>query len=109
MCIRDSPHARFEVPDLGDYAAEDWPEEAKIPVMTYAQLQFIKAEAAYRAGDKATALAAYRNAIIAHINWVNERNLDNSQSPLQITAAERDADTSAVLQRHDGAFAFQAN
>ncbi|MBL9215607.1 MAG: arylsulfatase [Opitutaceae bacterium] len=24
------PHARFEVPDLGAYAAENWPEEAKI-------------------------------------------------------------------------------
>ncbi|MBL8982296.1 MAG: RagB/SusD family nutrient uptake outer membrane protein [Gemmatimonadetes bacterium] len=64
-------------------------DKAKIPVMTYAQLQFIKAEAAYRGGDKATALAAYRNAISAHIDWVNERNLDNSQSPLQITLTEK--------------------
>jgi hypothetical protein len=59
--------------------------------MTYAQLQFIKAEAAYRAGDKATALTAYRNGIGAHLDFVNARNLDNSQSPTQISAAERAA------------------
>ena len=66
-------------------------DKAKVPVMTYAQLQFIKAEAAYRGGDKATALTAYRNAISAHIDWVNERNTDNSQTPLPITAAEKNA------------------
>jgi len=66
-------------------------DKAKIPVMTYAQLQFIKAEAAYRSGDKATALAAYKNAIAAHIDWVNARNLDDNQAPTQITAAEKAA------------------
>jgi hypothetical protein len=66
-------------------------DKAKVPVMTYAQLQFIKAEAAYRAGDKATALTAYRNGIGAHLDFVNARNLDNSQSPTQISAAERAA------------------
>ncbi len=65
--------------------------KAKLPVVTYAQLQFIKAEAAYKAGDKATALAAYRNGISAHIDWVNARNLDNGQTPTQITAAEKSA------------------
>jgi Starch-binding associating with outer membrane len=33
------------------------------PLMTASEMQFILAEAAYRKGDKATALAAYRNAI----------------------------------------------
>ncbi len=65
--------------------------KAKIPVMTYAQVQFIKAEAAYRSGDKATALTAYRNGISAHIDWVNARNSDNGQTPTQITAAEKNA------------------
>jgi hypothetical protein len=59
--------------------------------MTYAQLQFVKAEAAFRLGDKATALAAYRNAISAHIDFVNTRNLDNNQAATQITAAEKAA------------------
>ncbi len=65
-------------------------DRTKMPFMTYAQLQFVKAEAAYRNGDKATALAAYTNGITAHIDFVNARNSEiNSQSATQITAAER--------------------
>lgn len=43
------------------------------PLMTYAQLQFIKAEAAFTKGDKAMALAAYRRGIEAHLtaSYVN--------------------------------------
>ncbi|MEO8193129.1 MAG: RagB/SusD family nutrient uptake outer membrane protein [Gemmatimonadales bacterium] len=72
----------------GRYLFDD---KARIPVMTYAQLQFIKAEAAYRAGDKATALAAYRNGISASMDFVNSRNLDNGQQPTQISTAEKAA------------------
>lgn len=72
----------------GRYIFDD---KAKIPVMTYAQLQFIKAEAAYKSGDKATALAAYRNGISASMDFVNSRNSDNGQSPAQITASEKAA------------------
>ena len=64
-------------------------DKAKGVVMTYAQLQFIKAEAAYRANDKATALTAYRNGISAHIDFVNARNTDDAQTPTQISAAEK--------------------
>ncbi|MBM4193969.1 MAG: RagB/SusD family nutrient uptake outer membrane protein [Gemmatimonadetes bacterium] len=66
-------------------------EKSKLPVMTYSQLQFIKAEAAYKMGDKATALAAYLNGVSSHIDWVNARNLDAGQTPTQITAAEKAA------------------
>ena len=66
-------------------------DKSKFPAMTYSQLQFIKAEAAYRKGDKATALIAYRNAISSHIDFVNARNSDNSQLPSQITSAEKTA------------------
>jgi Starch-binding associating with outer membrane len=72
----------------GRYLFDD---KAKVPVMTYAQLQFIKAEAAYKKGDLATALVAYRNGISTHIDFVNARNLDNNQSPAQITATEKAA------------------
>ncbi|WP_026897166.1 RagB/SusD family nutrient uptake outer membrane protein [Daejeonella oryzae] len=72
----------------GRYLFDD---KAKMPLMTYSQLQFIKAEAAYKMGDKATALIAYRNAISSHIDFVNARNLDNSQSPTQISAADKAA------------------
>ncbi len=66
-------------------------DKAKMPIATYAQLQFVKAEAAYRKGDLATALVAYRNGISSHVDFVNARNLDNNQSPTQITAAEKAA------------------
>ena len=66
-------------------------DKAKIPVTSYAQLQFVKAEAAYRSGDKATALIAYRNGISSHIDFVNARNSDDGQTPTQITGAEKAA------------------
>ena len=72
----------------GRYVFDD---RVKMPAMTYAQLQFVKAEAAYRLGDRPTALTAYRNAVGAHIDFVNARNLDNGQSPTQISAAEKAA------------------
>ncbi len=66
-------------------------DKTRLPLMTYAQLQFIKAEAAYRNGDKATALAAYKTAISSHIDFVNARNTDNGQTLTQISAAEKAA------------------
>lgn len=63
--------------------------KSKLPVFTYSELQFIKAEAAYKKGDKATALDAYKKGISAHIDFVNARNLDDGQSPSQITALEK--------------------
>ena len=72
----------------GRYLFDD---KVKMPVMTYAQLQFIKAEAAYRMGNRVTALVAYTAGVSAHIDFVNARNSDNGQSPTQITAAERAA------------------
>jgi hypothetical protein len=64
-------------------------DKVKIPVMTYSQLQFIKAEAALKRGDQGTALIAYRNGISSHIDFVNARNAEDGQSPPQITSAEK--------------------
>src|SRR5256714_4224978 len=64
-------------------------DKSKVPIMTYAQLQFVKAEAALRMGDQATARAAYQNAISAHIDFVNARNLDDNQTPTQISGSEK--------------------
>jgi hypothetical protein len=72
----------------GRYLFDD---KAKMPAMTYSQLQFIKAEAAYLAGDRALALTAYTNGISSHIDFVNARNSDAGQTPTQITAAEKAA------------------
>ncbi|RYY19307.1 MAG: SusD/RagB family nutrient-binding outer membrane lipoprotein, partial [Sphingobacteriaceae bacterium] len=66
-------------------------DRSKLPVITYAQLQFIKAEAAYKKGDRGVALEAYVKGINAHFDFVNARNLDNNQAPTQISAAERAA------------------
>jgi len=66
-------------------------DRSKIPFMTYAQLQFIKAEAALRMNNAALARTTYISAVGAHIDWVNARNLDAGQTPTQITAGERAA------------------
>jgi hypothetical protein len=71
-------------------------DKSKFPAMTYSQLQFVKAEAAFRSGDRATALTAYTNGISSHIDFVNARNTDDSQTPTQITAAEKTAYLSNV-------------
>jgi len=64
-------------------------DRARHPAMTYSQLQFIKAEAALRMGNRPLALQAYRNAIDAHITFVNSRITDGGQAPPPITATER--------------------
>ena len=64
-------------------------DKTRFPAMTYSQLQFVKAEAAFRAGNRPLALTAYTNGISSHIDFVNARNLDDGQLPTQITAAER--------------------
>jgi hypothetical protein len=66
-------------------------DKSKIPLMTYSQLQFIKAEAALRMGNQALALTAYTNGISSHIDFVNARNLDDNQTVTQISAAEKAA------------------
>jgi hypothetical protein len=66
-------------------------DQVQMPAITYAQIQFVKAEAAYRMGDKATALAAYKNGIAAHIDFVNARNSEDGQHVTQISAAEKAA------------------
>jgi hypothetical protein len=64
-------------------------DKSRFPIMTYSELQFIKAEAAYLKGDKDLALAAYTNGISSHIDFVNARNSDDGQSASQISATEK--------------------
>jgi len=80
-------------------------DKSRMPGMTYSQLQFIKAEAAYKQGNKALALTAYRTAISSHIDFVNARNSDNAQSPTQISALEKSnflASTSVIPATAEG-------
>lgn len=74
-------------------------DKSKFPFVTYSELQFVKAEAAYRMGDMATAKQAYIDGISSHIDFVNTHNQDDGQWPSQITADEKAAflaDTSIV-------------
>ena len=51
-----------------------WRNNAPFPIMTYHELQFIKAEAAMRNLDLSTAYTAYRNGISAHFDFVDYFN-----------------------------------
>lgn len=76
-------------PVLGSPSRYIFADKSRFPAMTYSQLQFIKAEAAFRSGDKATALTAYRNGIATHIDFVNARNTDDGQQVAPISASEK--------------------
>ena len=84
-------YASTSSPPAGSPSRYIFDDKTRMPFMTYAQLQFVKAEAAFRSGDKATALASYRNGIAAHLDFVNARNTDNAQTATQITATEKAA------------------
>jgi len=78
---------------VGRYLFDD---KARQPIMTYAQLQFVKAEAALKIGNQAMARQAYLNGISAHIDFVNARNAELTGTPVagyaattQITAQEK--------------------
>ncbi len=66
-------------------------DKSKMPFMTYAQLQFIKAEAALRDGQPALARTAYLNGISAHIDFVNARHVEAGATTATISAAEKSA------------------
>jgi hypothetical protein len=73
----------------GNYIFND---KSSVPLMTYSELQFIKAEAAFKKGDKITALDAYKKGIDAHMDFVNQANTEAGNTAVtQITAAEKTA------------------
>ena len=72
----------------GRYIFDD---KAKIPIMTYSQLQFVKAEAALRKGDAATARVAYINGISSHVDFINARYAELGQGSAQISATDKAA------------------
>ncbi|RYF26819.1 MAG: SusD/RagB family nutrient-binding outer membrane lipoprotein [Flavobacteriales bacterium] len=73
----------------GRYLFDD---KSKVPFMTYAQLQFVKAEAALRSNQFDVALAAYKNGIASHIDFVNATNANvSSNTATQILTAEKNA------------------
>lgn len=73
-------------------------DKADFPLMTYAEIQFIKAEAAFIKGDKTMALAAYKKGIDASMDFVNLNTIASTTYPVTtlITTAERSAYTNNV-------------
>ena len=66
-------------------------DKAPFPIMTYAEIQFIKAEAAFIKGDKTLALAAYKKGIEASIDFVNTNTIVSTTYPITsvITTLEK--------------------
>jgi hypothetical protein len=96
LTTTQQPNNFFGLPGSAGAAGQNsryiFDDRSKFPFMTYSQLQFVKAEAAYRSGDKATALAAYTQAVSSHIDFVNSRNSEiNSATASPIGAAEKAA------------------
>lgn len=87
----NNPYGYAATPTPGAPGLYLFDDKARHPAMTYAQLQFIKAEAAYRAGNRTLALDAYRNGISSHMDFVNARIADGGQAPLPISATEKAA------------------
>ena len=70
-------------------------------IMTAFEMQFIKAEAAFRKGDLSLAQIAYRNGISLHIDYVNSINLA-ATGVTQITPAEKSAYLSSAAVKQSG-------
>jgi hypothetical protein len=61
----------LSIPSDGGKGKYIFQDAADYPIMTYSELQFIKAEAALKKGDKAMALDAFNKAVNASMDFVN--------------------------------------
>jgi hypothetical protein len=60
---------------------------APFPIMTAAEMKFLKAEAAFKKGDKATALIAYKEGIALHFDMLTTQYNQNIPTGKEITPA----------------------
>ena len=87
--------ANGNVPTVGNFYM--FKNAADFPIMTYSQLQFIRAEVALKMENRDLAYEAYRNGIRGHMTFVNkytaikDENQSNDYNPLEITNAEINA------------------
>lgn len=64
---------------------------ASIPFLTFSQLQFMKAEAAYYKGDKELATVAFKTGVESHIQFVNRNTTEAGRAGVNtISNAARD-------------------
>ncbi len=61
-------------------------DKTVFPVMTSSEILFMKAEAAYKKGDKTTALAAYTSGINQHFDFINRASFPRGNSVLYNTS-----------------------
>ncbi|MEO7264013.1 MAG: SusD/RagB family nutrient-binding outer membrane lipoprotein [Ferruginibacter sp.] len=70
-------------------------DKVVMPIMTASEIQFMKAEAAYKKGNTGVALDAYTKGINLHFDFINRPNFPRGNNVLYtgnpITAAERTA------------------
>jgi Starch-binding associating with outer membrane len=66
-------------------------DNSEFPFMTSSEIQFMKAEAAFRKNDKALALAAYKQGIAQHFDMLLSKYNVNIRAGRTMTAATRDA------------------
>lgn len=74
---------------------------AVFPVMCAMEIQFMKAEAAYRKGDMATALAAYTKGINLHFDFINRGSFPRGNTTLYSVNPISVADRNAYLAGND--------
>lgn len=90
--IYANPSASVFTPNSGKYLFKD---KAVMPVMTAAEIYFIKAEAAFLSKNFDLALDAYTKGINAHFDFINRTSIPRGGSPMYngspITAQERAA------------------
>lgn len=76
--IYGNPSASAFAANAGKYLFKD---KVVMPVMTYAELQFVKAEAALRKGETGKAYDAYLAGINGHFDFINRSYSANRASP----------------------------
>lgn len=76
------------VPYPGKYI---YANAARYPIMSYAQLQFAKAEAYYHKGSKADAYISYLNGIRGHMDFINLYGRNGNPAAPEITPTQVDA------------------
>jgi hypothetical protein len=86
--------ARFD-PSRGKYLFRD---KVVHPIMTYSEMQFMKAEASFRkSGATATAYNAYINGINGHFAFINRATFPRSNTPLYTNAPISAAQQTAYM------------
>jgi Starch-binding associating with outer membrane len=67
-------------------------DKARFPIMTYSELQFMKAEAQFRKNDKSGALISHKKAVDAHVDFANSfANITGNTPTTAVTAAQKTA------------------